>query len=324
MKFKVLIITSILACLGFKEAHADYLDRCTFTNGQRLTQSINVIIPGNVDLRSVPIGSSMATSNIATAPDMAGICPYPTVRNAQVVYSVEGGELEEGFDNVYKTGLKGIGVRFSSITGRVMPFTIEFVNSSGRILPLNQNLRADFIRTSRDVMPGRARLGLQLVHTLNGWRAKQTSFTGNINFQSQSYFRGCAGVEKLNIPMGRVHMGSLGTLPPKPFNLDVLCEGLPAGARLPVKVYFEGNSDGPGRLNLEPGGAQGVEIALTNDRGVNLPFSQGSALDMTWTRSEPNGELYRLPIVAEYARKGTQKTEAGKANGTLNYILEYN
>ncbi|MCP1482003.1 type 1 fimbria pilin [Pseudomonas chlororaphis] len=141
---------------------------------------------------------------------------------------------------------------------------------------------------------------------------------GIVNIKTQSYFSDCTGVEKLNITMGRILIEKLEKDEEPSFNLDELCSGMAAGTKVPVKVYFEGSSDGPGRLNLEPGGATGVEISLLNDRGVKLPFSQGNALSMTWIRSEPKGEIYRLPVVANYVKKSSQKIVPRKANATLN------
>ncbi|MBD8557123.1 type 1 fimbrial protein [Pseudomonas fluorescens] len=332
MKSKFLIFATICVALGSSFAQADNPNKCYWwasATGSSYMRTWNVVAPSQLELRRATMGSVMASSSVIPIHTewYQLTCPFSTVPVYRISTTIEGGELEDGFNDVYKTGIPGIGVRLVAVGwfDSSLPFVIERPNRSDTTMTTNvmDNIRFDFIRTLRDVTPGQFRMNFTIKHNLNGWDAAQIKISGTTTLTTQSYFSGCTGVERLNIPMGRVSFGQLGEKQ-KAFNLDVLCSGMAAGTKVPVKVYFEGDSDGPGRLNLEPGGAQGVEISLLNDRGLRLPFSQGSAMQMTWTRSQPNGELYRLPVVAEYARKASEKIEAGKANGTLNYILEYN
>lgn len=281
-----------------------------------------------MDLRRVAIGAVLASSpRIAIQSDNTRArCPGATTPMLPYLLSVNQGELAEGFTDVYRTGIRGVGVRFVSMSAPtgIIPLTFQIRNAGNSYASLITAMRIDYIRTERDVAQGNALMDYKIQYHLNGWNAAEINIGGTTTLQSQSYFSGCTGVEKLNIPMGRVAISNLPKRQQKPFNLDVLCSGMAAGTNVPVKVYFEGDSDGPGRLNLEPGGAQGVELSLLNDRGAGLPFSQGSALTMTWTRSEPGGEIYRLPVVAAYVKKASQDIVPGRANATLNYILEYN
>eukprot|EP01133_Synstelium_polycarpum_P005897 gene5897-6825_t len=304
-------------------AQADNPGNCYWVdNHSKDMRTHNITLPGVFDLRNVPVGSVMAkTSMYDSFPSRLSCSPRP--RFWDNGYIIEGEQLVEGFTNVYKSGLAGVGIRFLHYNTTILPYSYHGSTETFTYANGVPYVTVEFVRTSRDVVSGEAFINFKISTMLNGWKSSELFISGTTKLQSQAYFSGCTGVDKVNIPMGRVAIGELDAKP-TPFNLDVLCSGAPAGTKLPVKVYFEGSSDGPGRLNLEPGGAKGVDISLTNDRGVALPFSQGSALSMTWTRTQPQGELYRLPVVAKYEKKGALKVEVGKANATLNYILEYN
>ena len=325
MKFKVLILIAICTASIFSTAHAA-IGSCSWRGaGSQNKISYNVIAPAEVSLLGgVPIGGRLGISGsirVWTNTTLI-VCALPTVPYA---LSVSRGELAQGFTDVYKTGIPGVGVRFLNRnqpnSGAAIPFTVESPTNNG--LTVIGSLSIEYIRIGRDVAQGTALMDYTIQFAIDGWNAVDINIGGSTILRTQEYFSGCSGIDKLNIPMGRVSVGDFGTRQ-QSFNLDVLCSGGRPGRRVPVRVYFEGSSDGPGRLNLEPGGAQGVEISLVNNRGVRLPFAQGSAMNMTWTRSEPNGELYRLPVVAEYARKASERVRGGAANATLNYILEYN
>lgn len=331
MKSKLVKLIALCIVFGSNTVNAAL---CVWSNGPYPDDSDlktwTVMAPSSLSLRYVPVGSVMASSPdiIVTSQHKEMRCSYPQVLNMHVAVYIDQLQLADGFTDVYKTGLKGVGIRFVSVSRR--SYKIPTVYDIKNVYPAGMNtdsvmktMRIEFIRTAQDVMSGDINMNYKILHNLNGWNAGEINIIGSTKLQSKSYFSGCSGVEKLNISMGRVAIADLGKTQ-KSFNLDVLCSGLPAGTNLPVKVYFEGDSDGAGRLNLLPGGAQGVEISLLNDRGVKLPFSLAGALGMTWIRSESHGEIYRLPMVAEYVKKASQKFEAGKGNATLNYILEYN
>lgn len=319
MKLKIFSLVAIYAALGSNVAYGD-IGTCSWVGNGSEKRFIDVTIPGTFNLSTGPIGSVIASSPAISNGSAEFRCSGSQFRQE---YTLEGAEQAAVGDRVYKTGVDGVGIRFVLSNGIVLPVSFVSNNSAPSWL-IARSLRADFIRTSREVASGEVKMNLTSEQIFSGWNARQLRIKVDAKVQSQAYFSGCTGVEKLNVALGRVSLAGADTARQKPFNLDVLCSGAAAGSKIPVKVYFEGDSDGPGRLNLEPGGAQGVEISLLNDRSVKLPFSQGSALDMTWTRSEPKGEVYRLPVIAEYAKKASQKVVPGRANATLNYILEYN
>ncbi|MDF3202866.1 hypothetical protein P3C29_29675 [Pseudomonas sp. 1912-s] len=329
MKCLARFLVILFSLLGLTEAWGGMCrwSAYTPTYGSTDMRSWTVAAPSLFNLRQVPVGNVMASSSelIVHNEYWQMECPWPDYPKLREEAYFKGLELVDGFTNVYKTGIAGVGARFSSLGffKGVLPLSAESKNSASTYGNIPNKIKIEFIRTSRDVAIGDVRMDLVIHYYLNGWNAAQIKISGVTTLESNSYFSGCAGTDKLNISMGSVLAADVGTLN-RSFNLDVLCSGMPAGTKVPVKVYFEGNSDGAGLLNLEPGGAEGVEILLVNDRGVRLPFSQGSALAMTWMRSEAKGEVYRLPVVAEYKQKASRKIRAGKANATLNYILEYN
>lgn len=329
MKLKLPALVATCTALGLNVAQAANLDGCYWNTGGTGSQKryFSMTAPSQMDLQSAPIGRVMATAPKATIhSEIWQIkCPYPAVPTYRGDYYVSDGELVEGFTDVYKTGVPGVGVRFMSTVSNQtgsLPLAERRPNADRTYVNVIKGIQLEFIRTARDVGRGTTSMNFTIEQDINGWNAAQIKVGGSTKLETHSYFSGCAGVEKLNISLGKVSITDIGKQK-KPFNLDVLCSGMPAGTNIPVRVYFEGSSDGPGRLNLDAGGAKGVEIALTNGKGALLPFSKGGSLSMDWINTQPGGELYRLTVNAGYAKKGSQKVEAGKANGTLNYILEY-
>ncbi|RFD23998.1 hypothetical protein CER19_27610 [Pseudomonas sp. GL93] len=321
MKWKIFF--SVCFSLSVSTVQAKIIDGCHFVNGGRDKQVRIAASPTTISLRNVPVGSVMATSRLIPVSGTGHDCGALT--EVQQDYSIVQGALAEGFTDVYQTGISGVGVRimdYSFGDRESLPYTRKYSRPSSWIQSIS-SLVFEYVRTSRKISMGKAAMEFTVQVHVNYWNSLEVRFTGDTDFQSEAYFSGCEGVEKLNIPMGRVSIGNLG-VQQKSFNLDVKCSGMKEGAKVPVNVYFEGDSNGPGRLNLEPGGAEGVELKLRNNNNVQLPFTAGNAMSMVWMRSEPGGEIYRLPVVAEYTKKAFQKVKPGKANATLNYILEYN
>ncbi|MFT0869081.1 fimbrial protein [Pseudomonas sp. CAM1A] len=328
MKLNLLALAAAGTMLASNNAQAANPGCYWYTGGSgSIKRFFSMTAPTQIELKSAAVGAVMATvPKVTIHTEIWQIkCPFPAVANYSGRHYVADGELADGFTDVYKTGIPGVGVRFMSWAGNAsgsLPLDQGYTNSTSKYINVIKAVQMEFIRTAQFVGKGTANLSYRIEQDINGWNAAQLQVGGSTELTTRSYFTGCAGVEKLNIPMGRVSFSEIGKKQ-KSFNLDVLCEGMPAGSKIPVRVYFEGNSSGPGRLNLDAGGAKGVEITLRNGSGTLLPFTRGTALAMSWVSTQPKGELYRLPVSATYARKGTVKVEAGAANATLNYIIEY-
>ncbi|MDF3865955.1 fimbrial protein [Pseudomonas denitrificans (nom. rej.)] len=286
-------------------------------------------LPSTIDLARVPIGGVMASAKIGKP--LYGkrfYCPHNKVPEVLLVYTASGLTLSDGFSDVFQSGAPGIGIRLKIDSGwpegQIIPFEYKLRNGEAIGLEVD-SIKMDFIRTALYVEGKTVNLNFDVDLNTNGnWHTATMKFGGAINLVNRQYFAGCSGADLINVNLGTLSLASIDSGPTKNFHLNVLCTGLPAGTNLPVKVYFEGNSDGPGRLNIAPGGAEGVEIALSSAQGKKLPFNKSDALNLTWINSDPAGERYDLEVDARYARKPGEVAKPGKADAVLNYILEYN
>lgn len=161
-------------------------------------------------------------------------------------------------------------------------------------------------------------------HTLTVESGSTTELVNNV------MFAGCESVgAAVNVAMGKQTIENIkrGSVKEVPFTFDVRCSGLAANTTVPVKVYFEGSSPGDGLLNLtnqgQAGVASGVGISVVNDKGIKLPFDIARSIKLDWNRSTPDGEIYRFVGSAKYVPT-TGTMTAGKADATMNFVLNYN
>ncbi|WP_085702943.1 fimbrial protein [Pseudomonas sp. B15(2017)] len=323
MKLTFLSLAAVSAFLTSTLTHAANPDMCTWygdsSNSDR--KFFSMTAPSQLMLNRVAVGEVMAAGESVLLHNemfLGGKCKSKPYIGK---YYIANRELADGFTDVYKTDLTGVGVRVRArVAGQFnnLPFEKSFTGAFASMIAL---VKLEFVRTGRFVGQGTASMNFSIQQEVNGWNASQVDINGSTTLTNRSYFSGCAGVEQLNIHLGKIPSIDLGKQQ-TPFNLEVLCEGMMAGSQVPVRVYFEGSSDGPGRLNLDAGGAKGVEIVLKS-RETPLPFSASKALSMSWIRTQDNRELYSIPLSAGYARKGAERFNAGKANASLNYIIEY-
>lgn len=343
MQVLIIVVVVLLESFYMGNVQAASPDQCYWVHtGNNDHQTTIVRTPATIKLRMVEVGRSMGVYKnnmveIAWQPLLSGVaCPYPGVAQMNISYAVMPSSVmkpDPGYRDVYKTGVQGIGVRISnsSMSGieRVMPLTHTYQNRSSFFLPVISPFDYEFIRTDTVVGTGRMTLNYQVAFKVNEWHALTiSSQVSPINVVLQSFFTGCTGIQKeIKVPMGDVRAGQvmLGNTRAEAFDMDVRCVGLPAGSKLPVKAYFEGDSPGTGRLNLLKGGAKGVEISLLGGSGTGtaLPFSKAQAINMTWLKTDPEGEVYTLPIKARFVQKPNTSVVPGKADAVLNYILEY-
>ncbi|MGE7957818.1 hypothetical protein ACQKQA_14730 [Pseudomonas sp. NPDC089530] len=69
--------------------------------------------------------------------------------------------------------------------------------------------------------------------------------------------------------------------------------------------------------------ASGVGISVVNDKGVKLPFDIARSIKLDWDRSTADGEIHHFAGKAKYVPTTGQMTP-GKADGTMNFVLDYN
>lgn len=344
MKTISLLILVVFFSVGFCTARAEdpicfwMKDRQNIPSGiEHIDYKVGLI--SSLYLKMVNVGEVMgsATSNIGVVGEASS--PYFKCRHPQVITILRKYELpqssalqlENGYRDVYKTALKGVGVRLKMTQGvsiLSVPGVFSSANYPAIVGQAASSLTYEFVRTAQGVESGALNLDFVISGKINDWHA--LSITGNNTTQlvAQSYFSGCVGTQKdIKVPMGKIWSGDLpSNTRTETFSLDVRCSGLRAGTKLPVKAYFEGDSSGPGRLELRSGGATGVEILLRGGpgAGVALPFYKSQAIEMTWQGTDTEGELYTLPITARYAKKANTKVVPGRADAVLNYIIEYN
>ncbi|CAI8836774.1 fimbrial protein [Pseudomonas chlororaphis] len=153
---------------------------------------------------------------------------------------------------------------------------------------------------------------------------------GSTELVNDIFFAGCESVgAAVNVQMGKQTIQHIknGSVKEVPFNFDVRCDGLKPDTKVPVKVYFEGNSQADGMLKLsnlgQPGVASGVGISLVNDKGVKLPFDITRSVALDWNREVADGSVYRFTGKAKYTPTGGEITP-GKGDATMSFVINYN
>ncbi|CAI8711875.1 fimbrial protein [Pseudomonas chlororaphis] len=163
-----------------------------------------------------------------------------------------------------------------------------------------------------------------------GGATLQVKGQGTTELVNDVYFSGCESVgAAVNVQMGKQTIQHIknGSAREVPFNFDVRCSGLKSGAKVPVKVYFEGTSQADGMLKLsklgQAGVAAGVGISLVNDKGVKLPFDIARSVALDWNRDAADGSIYRFSGKAKYAPTGGEM-KPGKGDATMSFVINYN
>lgn len=327
MKFALHIAVAFLSIVTSSVATADNTAGCWWSpqsSNQRKLYFSLAMTPKTLYL--APIGQRMSYQAFSLKSVSSYIdfkCPTK-VNTIHYSYTVDG-PLEDGYDDVYRTNLSGIGIRLVDFRlNRSLPFESSYTNAPRMIGRLPEPLHVELIRTARDIQKGNLNVNFKIHAQVEDWDAAEIEVIGQVELISSNYFSGCTGEKRQDIPLGKVAIPLLEQQTPRTVGLSVLCTGLLPGSNLPVKIYFEGNNEGAGMLNLNPGGAEGIGVALTTPAGVKLPFSKWAGLAMQWIKSEEDGERYTFEFNAKYARKGSAKIKPGRADAVLNYILDYN
>lgn len=327
MKFAPHIILTLLSIVASGTANADNTAGCWWSpqpTDQKKVYFSLAMTPKTLHL--APIGQRMNYQAFSLASVNRFIdfkCPTK-VNPIHYSYKVDA-PLEDGYDDVYRTNLSGVGIRLVDFRlNRALPFENSYQNAPRMIGRLPEPLHVELIRTARGIEKGNLNVNFKVHAQVEDWDAAEIEIIGQVELTSSNYFSGCTGEKRQDIPLGRVAIALLEEQTPRTVGLSVLCTGLLPGSNLPVKVYFEGSNEGSGMLNLTPGGAEGIGVALTTPTGVKLPFSKWAGLAMQWVKSEEDGERYTFEFQAKYTRKGSAKIKPGRADAVLNYVLDYN
>lgn len=296
-------------------------------------------LPASANLNKADIGSNTAfviTSSNSRRTTWS--CFGSTIYSAEVAStSLKVWDASKG---IYETGIPGVGVRFSVKADsnnwpydKYIPFS---VNTGDLEISLPTVLFAYFVRIGVGVGRGQVQpFDLDVKFTINTNPVTEVILRGTgmtIRLNQSFYYTSChnATTDPI-VKMGRPTIASVkqGNVSTQTFAMDIQCEGMNPSSKPPVKMYFEGNSPGTGRLSLDNAGqagiAKGVELALTTGDGKTpLPFSRYGALSLRHTDTAPNVETYRFEGKARYVPTGTTEAKAGKADATMTYVLQYN
>lgn len=303
-------------------------------------------LPTTIKLDHVAIGQPMALP--ITVPLALTITPAPS-------WAWCGNDGEYGLTapvttlhlssipGVYETGIPGVGIRIKLIGNgnnhvhwtSGAPFT-KSTPAQGTELYAPTKAVFEFVRTAMGVGKGSFSFDYETQFFIDTnyttpkrphYRIVGTSLRTSL--EQDTYFTSCHTPRTVtDVNMGRAVVAEikLGQAKEHAFSLDVQCEGMNPATKPPVKVYFEGNAVRDGLLNLDGGGAanvaKGVGIAVTSDKGMDVPFTKGGALPLTWQSSGTNLERYRFSGKARYVATTGEMT-AGKADATLTYVLQY-
>ncbi|EPB6601556.1 TPA: fimbrial protein [Pseudomonas aeruginosa] len=329
MKLALHIILAFLSIVTSSVATADNTAGCWWTpqTGDKYKLYLTAVMTPKT-LNLAPIGQRMSYQSFSLNTLTRSIdfkCPTK-ISYIHYSYKVDG-PLEDGYEDVYRTNLSGIGIRLVDFRlNKSLPFERSYLNAVKQIGRLPDPLHVELVRTARDIQKGDLNVNYKIHVQVEDWDAAEIEVVGQVAITSSNYFSGCSGEKRQDIRLGRVAIPLLDRQTPRNVRLSVLCTGLLPGSNLPVKIYFEGDNAGPGMLNLTPGGAEGIGVALTTPAGVKLPFNQWAGLAMQWIQSEEGGERYTFEFNAKYASKvsSSLRIKPGRANAVLSYILDYN
>ncbi|KVZ49572.1 hypothetical protein WL18_05305 [Burkholderia ubonensis] len=285
-----------------------------------------ITLPANISIKAAKIGEVLATNTYKLwNTDESYWCTV----NTEMTVAFNGGLELSSYPKVYKTAIKGIGIKVgfqlnpSGTTVYYAPYS--WTTTSGYS---PQSIVVELVRIDTGV--GSGTLSTNFNVTLSGGGMVYTiKSTGSTTVKNDVMFSGCSAVDAVvNVKMGQETTDRLrlGQVAERPFNFDVRCEGLKS-TTLPVKVYFAGDSSTDGLLALSGAGASGmasgIGISLVNDKGVKLPFDRSRSITIDHFRSDVGGEIYRFSGVAKYVLT-TGEVKSGKADATMTYVIEYN
>lgn len=302
------------------------------------SDTLTVTLPAKLIMKKAAIGGVLAR----VRQDMGTYtfsCSYMDTNWLRI--STAGLTPVPGLDHVYESGVAGVGIRFGFGT-EYFSYPLWYTDfedlygmPAGSVgsMPGNR-VFIDFIRTARGVGSGTARTPLSATYTMvAGSQApriiKFAASAPTVELENSIYFTGCAADTPTHeVPLGTAMTTQIaeGRAPWRDFSFELRCLGLRPQQPLPVKVYFEGTLT-YGLVALQDAGqsgvAKGVGIAVTDKNGDVLPFSKNDAINLDWQRSDPDAEVYLLSGKARYA-KVSNTVVAGRADGFITYVLEYN
>jgi type 1 fimbria pilin len=329
-------LINLFIALGGMALAGPALSSCSWILSTPQSSTYQINVPASLTVNRAAIGGVLA-SYYQTVGSGGGIsCTTGDIMNM----TIDNGLQPSAIPNVYQTGVPGIGIRvFASRTTNVnldatysVPGQYVF-NLASPYLPTA--IFVQYVRTEVVVGSGQvpATFTAKLILPSNSGLTPSTiSYvsSGFTTLKNNVYFSSCESQEPTKtVPMGKVAISNIKSGPAleQRYTFEVRCRGMQPTTPAPMKIYFEGNSNANGMLNLtgagQTGVAQGVAIELKNDKGTKLPFNKPGAINLDWQRSEVDAEVYRFSGTARYAAS-SREIKAGRADATMTYVLDYN
>ncbi|AMS13483.1 fimbrial protein [Pseudomonas chlororaphis] len=290
----------------------------------------DIALPSKTILKAASIGQELAKHRVELwkSGDMKCNDGRMTYVNITTTTSLTPSTLP----TVYETGIKGVGVKFClPLSGETTYCTPTSMGAYYGRFKAPHFMEVVFVRTGSDVASG----NIPMVFNMN-WVVQDSNISlvarsqGATELVNDVFFAGCESVgAAVNVQMGKQTIANItrGSVREVPFNFDVRCEGLKPDTKVPVKVYFEGNSQADGMLKLanlgQAGVASGVGISLVSDKGVKLPFAISRSIALDWNREIAEGSIYRFSGSAKYVPTGSE-IKPGKGDATMSFVLNYN
>ncbi|WP_124307977.1 fimbrial protein [Pseudomonas chlororaphis] len=321
---KLIFILMFLFSLFAREAFAD----CRWTSWPEPEPVKDIILPARTIIKAAPIGQELAKHKVDLWSGVGifceghgGLTPYTLTATTAFIPSA--------LPRVYETGIKGVGVKFCLATFSVANYCAPASwGAYGSGYP--RFIEVVFVRTGRSVASGNLPMNFNLAWTAGGNLSLLIRSQGATELVNDVFFAGCESMgAAVNVQMGKQTIQHIknGSVREVPFNFDVRCDGLKPDTKVPVKVYFEGNSQADGMLKLsnlgQPGVASGVGISLVNDKGVKLPFDITRSVALDWNREVADGSVYRFTGKAKYTPTGGE-IKPGKGDATMSFVINYN
>ncbi|MBM0284160.1 fimbrial protein [Pseudomonas chlororaphis] len=319
---KLIFILMFLSSLFARNALAAY---CSLPNGTPLIKDI--ILPAQTLIKAASIGQEIARHRVTNLWSGEVRC----IGLQTVSITADTALTPSALPAVYETGIKGVGVKFClalDLSNGSWCTPYSWTPPSGNpVLP--RFMDVVFVRTGRGVASGNAPMKFSVTWA-RGDVSVQVRSQGTTELVNDIFFAGCESVgAAVNVQMGKQTIENItkGSVREVPFNFDVRCEGLKPDTKVPVKAYFEGNSQADGLLKLvnlgQPGVASGVGISLVNNKGVKLPFDISRSVALDWNREIAEGSIYRFSGSAKYVPTGGE-IKPGKGDATMSFVLNYN
>ncbi|QKL09604.1 fimbrial protein [Pseudomonas putida] len=294
----------------------------------------SVVVPPSITMSLTPIGGVLASFSGGGA--RLGVVNCDRLDKLEAILDIKGLE-PAGIMDVYKTNVQGVGIRITGYANSRLVWTPPqktIVYDEPRYEASPTSIKVEYIRTGFVVGSGKVTSDFRVLFKAPGISPSTIEFASSAQSSkliNETYFTSCASTtSNLNVSMGKQQIKMIGanTSPKKDFSFEVRCLGLKPNKPVPIKIYFEGDSPGAGKLNLSGAGqegvASGVHIALTTNKGKVLPFNKNNSIELEWLRSEAMAEVYRFSGVAQYAPSQTGKLKPGRGDATMTYVLEYN